>query len=202
LELKSTSTAHATSAFHLLPSGFCGLQSAVCLLLTALLGCASAPPPKAPEWTTMPPAVLDAFCGKLKQEGLTSMDVPVTIVTTTQPLISGASLQSLGHAYGKDAEVSPLAQLINSALQPMRIDVSAAHSCSWSGIAKMDPDLHHDFMIVELSAPFLNPFSRRESGLFARYSLGGHDSQWYWIPLAEREGIWAIGSVLPLDMHE
>jgi hypothetical protein len=150
----------------------------------------------------VPPAVLDALCGKLKQEGVSSTDVPVTIVTTTQPLISAASLRSLAQAYGKDAEVSALAQLINSALQPLPIDITAAHSCAWSAIAKLDPELHHDYMVVELSSPFLNPFTHRESGLFARYSLGGHDSQWYWVPLAERNGVWAIGSVLTIDMHE
>jgi hypothetical protein len=129
-------------------------------------------------------------------------DAPVTIVATTQPLVSGGSLRSLAHLYGKDGEVSSLAQLITSVLQPLPLDTTNAHSCSWTPVKKLDPAAHHDVMVVELSAPFINPFTRGESGLFARLSLGGHDSQWYWIPLAERNGVWAIGIVLPTDMRD
>jgi hypothetical protein len=57
-------------------------------------------------------------------------------------------------------------------------------------------------LVVELSAPFVNPFVRGESGLFARMSAGGQGSQWYWIPIAERNGQWAIGRVTPLELHE
>jgi hypothetical protein len=168
-----------------------------------MLSCAShQPPPKAPEWTSVPPAVLDAMCGRLKHEAMASADAPVTIVATTQPLVSGGSLRSLAHLYGKDAEVSSLAQLINSVLQPLPLDIKDTHSCSWVSVKKLDPDAHHDMMVVELSSPFINPFTRGESGLFARLSLGGHDSQWYWIPLAERNGVWAIGIVLPTDMRD
>ena len=187
------SLAFRTSASLLLPSALC--------LLLFTFSCASAPPKKAPEWTRVPPAVLDAVCGKLKLEAMAS-DAPVTIVSTTQPLVSGGALRSIAHAYGKDAEVSVLAQLINSSLPSIPIDTADAHSCTWFPVRKLDPVVHHDVWVVELSSPFINPFTRGESGLFVRYSLGGHDSQWYWIPLAERNGTWSIGIVLATDMRE
>ncbi len=184
---------------------FGGPRSAVRGLFFAmlLLGCASKPkvPMTPPPWTTAPSAVVDAFCGKLRGEAMAS-DAPMAIVSTTQPLVSGASLRSLAHLYGKDAELSAAAQMVGASLQPLPIDIANARTCAWTPIEKIDPVRHVDLMVVELSSPFVNPFARNEAGLFARLSLGGRDSQWYWIPLAQRNGVWAIGNVFALDMHE
>jgi hypothetical protein len=49
--------------------------------------------------------------------------------------------------------------------------------------------------VVELSSPLLNPYARREAGLFARVSSGDHPS-WYWIALAPApDGSWRLRSV-------
>lgn len=183
----------------------CGLRSAVCGLFSALLLAACASQPKAPmlppPWTTIPAAVVDAFCGKLHSEAMAT-DAPLAIVSTTQPLVTGTSLRSMAHLYGKDAELTPIAQAISASLQPMPLDIASAHQCAWKPIDKVDPVRDVDVMAVELSSPFVNPFTRNEAGLFARLSLGGRDAQWYWIPLGVRNGVWAIGNVFAIDMHE
>jgi hypothetical protein len=56
--------------------------------------------------------------------------------------------------------------------------------------------------VVEFSPPFINPFTKGESGVLVRMSVGNHDAQWYWIPLGERQGMLGIGLVVPLDLHE
>jgi hypothetical protein len=176
------------------------VRSVQLALVAVLFGCASsAPPVQPPAWTQVPSVVLDALCSTLQNEGLSPDNI--LIVRTTQPLVSGASLRSVGHAYGKDAEVGTLAQAINAAASPIPLAVTEAR-CAWKPVAKLDPLSHVDRMVVEISAPILNPFVRSEAGLMARMSIGGHDSQWYWIPLGHRTGEWAIGIVLPMDMHE
>jgi hypothetical protein len=178
----------------------CALLSALCALAP---GCTSQPKPPMtpPVWTAVPSAVVDAFCGKLRGEAMAS-DATQAIVKTTQPLVSGASLRSLAHLYNKDAELSVPAQLISASLQSLPLDFTNARTCTWMPIDKIDPVRHVDLMAVELSSPFVNPFARNEAGLFARLSLGGRESQWYWIPLAQRNGLWTIGNVFALDMHE
>ncbi len=179
----------------------CALRSALCALVLA--GCASQPsaPTTPPPWTTVPSAVVDAMCARLRSEAMAS-DAPMTIVSTTRPLVSGGALRSVAHLYGKDAELSDLAGVVNSSLQPMPIDLANTQTCTWSPIPKIDPVKDVDQMVVELSAPFVNPFTKNEAGMLARLSLGGRDAQWYWIPLGVRNGVWAIGNVFPMDLHE
>jgi len=169
-------------------------------LLILLCACkSSAPPVEPPTWTQIPGALLDSLCAKLQNEGITPDNIG--IVQTTQPLVTGASLRSVAHNYGKDAEVGALAQVITSSTPSIPLAVKEAR-CAWHPIAKLDPVRYHDRMIVEISAPIANPFARNEAGVLARMSLGGQNSQWYWIPLGQKNGQWAIGIVLPLDMHE
>jgi len=163
--------------------------------------CASTPPPPTlpPAWTQVPPSILDTVCAKLQEEGISADNLAVA--KTTQPLVTAASLRSVAHLYGKDADVASLAQLYTSGTQPMPLALTESR-CGWKPIAKLDPVNHHDQMVVELSSPIPNPFTRSEAGVLVRMSLGGHDSQWYWIPLGQKKGQWGIGVVLPLDMHE
>ena len=172
-----------------------GWQVAGVLLFFA---CASsAPPIQPPAWTQVPGPLLDALCATLQGEGMSPENV--VVVKTTQPLVTAASLRSVGHAYGKDADVGSLASAMPASPLPLALTDAR---CAWKPITKLDPVRNHDQMVVELSSPIPNPFTRNEAGVMARMSLGGHDSQWYWIPLAQRNGQWAIGLVLPMDMHE
>jgi hypothetical protein len=165
-----------------------------------LAACASAPPTTAPELTSVPPAAIDAFCTKLRSEGVAT-DAPLTVVATTQPLITGASLRSLAHTYGKDIESSALAQTINSFVAPSPLDLTGS-ACTWHTIAKLDPVAQAQTTVIQFSPPFVNPFTKGESGVLVRMSVGNHDAQWYWIPLAVRSGRLGIGLVMPMDMHE
>lgn len=171
------------------------------MLFVLAAACASNTPPpiQPPAWTQVPAALLDTVCGKLQEEGVT-MD-NLAIARTTQPLVNAASLRSVAHLYGKDADASSLAQIYNNATQALPLALTESH-CTWKPIAKLDPVRDHDQMVVEISAPIPNPFTRNEAGVLARLSVGGHDSQWYWIPLGNRKGAWGIGLVLPMDMHE
>jgi hypothetical protein len=171
------------------------------LMLLLLAACASAPPPPTlpPPWTQIPPSVLDSVCAKLQEEGISADNLAVA--KTTQPLVTAASLRAVANLYGKDADVASLAQLYTNAIQPLPLALTQSR-CAWKPIAKLDPVTHRDQMVVELSSPIPNPFMRNEAGLLARMSLGGHDSQWYWIPLGQKKGQWGIGIVLPLDLHE
>jgi hypothetical protein len=95
-----------------------------------------------------------------------------------------------------------LAEALNAALKPLPLKITQGGTCSWQPIDRVDPARHHERLTLELSAPFINPFVRGESGLFARMSVGGQGAQWYWIPVAERGGQWMVGRVMPLELHE
>jgi len=176
------------------------VRSAQFLLLASLLACASkAPPVQPPSWPQLPGPLVDAVCSTLQNEGISPENL--VVVKTTQPLVTGTSLRSVGHVYGKDVEVGSLAQMMNAATTSMPLALSDSR-CPWKAITKLDPLRNRDQMVVEFSSPISNPFVHNEAGVMARMSLGGHESQWYWIPLGQKKGEWAIGIVLPMDMHE
>ncbi|HJW94367.1 MAG TPA: hypothetical protein VJ901_12190 [Thermoanaerobaculia bacterium] len=174
-------------------------------LLPALLllaACATAvPPAKMPEWTEVPAPILNAFCSRVRSEGV-SRESQISVVKTTQPIVTASSLRSLGESYFKIGDTVMLAEALNAALKPLPLSITQGGSCAWKPIDHLDTRRDHEVLVVELSAPFVNPFVRGESGLFARMSAGGQGSQWYWIPIAERNGQWAIGRVTPLELHE
>jgi hypothetical protein len=180
------------------------ITSALCLLTSALLTTAcgtSRPVTTAPELTSVPSAAIEALCTKLRGEGVAT-DAPLVVVEKTQPLIiTGASLRSLAHTYGKDVESSALAQAITSVVKPTPLDFQGT-SCAWQTIPRLDPVAQAQMTVVQFSAPFVNPFTKGESGVLVRMSVGNHDAQWYWIPLALREGRLGVGLVMAMDMHE
>lgn len=166
------------------------------------LGCASLKPVQttAPDLKSVPSIAIEAACTKLRNEGVTGESAMV--VKRTEPsLITGASLRSVAHSYNKDLDASALAATIGSMVQATPIDFRAT-SCKWQTIEKLDPVAQAQMAVVEFSPPFINPFTKGEAGVLVRMSVGGHDSQWYWIPLGERQGLLGIGLVVPLDMHE
>jgi hypothetical protein len=168
-------------------------------LLVLTLGCASGPKTTAPDLKSVPAIAIEAACTKLASEGLSGESA--WVVKTTEPsLITGASLRSVAHSYNKDPDASALASAISAIVQPTPIDFRAT-SCKWKTIDKLDPVAQAQMAVVEFSPPFINPFTKGESGVLVRMSVGGHDAQWYWIPLGERQGLLGIGLVVPLDMH-
>jgi len=171
------------------------------LLSLFLAGCASVPrqPTTAPDWTELPPSITEALCAKLRSEALSS-EATIDLVKTTQPLVTPSSLQSLATIYPSKGKSAVVADAVVAGQRQLPINVGGG-SCRWRPIDTMDAG-SHDNHVLQLSAPFVNPFAPSEAGLFARLTLGGHDAQWYWVPLAQRKGVWAIGFVLPMDLHE
>jgi hypothetical protein len=149
---------------------------------------------------SVPSIAIEAACTKLRNEGLTG-DTAMVVKRTEPSLITGASLRSVAHSYNKDLDASAIATTIRSMVQPAPLDFHAT-SCKWQTIEKLDPVAHVQNAVVEFTPPFINPFTKGESGVLVRMSVGGHDSQWYWIPLAERQGLLGIGLVIPLDLQD
>lgn len=164
------------------------------LLVTLLLaGCATAPaaaPPAVPDWDVIPGAVLDGLCKRLTMDGVASGG-SVAIVSTTQPLITSRSMASLSRG---EKPVRLVAPPDDNKIQVM----ASGGACNWQLIESVDRDRNFDRMVVELSQPVANPFSRTDAGLFARVSLGGEHPAWYWIPLSPRGGGWTSGFVAVL----
>jgi hypothetical protein len=177
------------------------------LLSFALLAasCKSAPPPAVPPpWTELPPVISEAVCMRARSEAV-GTEAPIAIVKTTQRIVNGQSIDALAHAYGVSfGGPAQAADLIARRLTelPVLLPMSGGGSCAFRPIDAHDQGRVTDVMLLQLSSPFVNPFTKRESGLFARLSVGGHDATWYWIPIAERKGLWLVGTVLPLDLHE
>lgn len=163
---------------------------ALCLLLA---GCATAPStaPALPDWDVIPGAVLDGLCSRLTMDGVASGG-SVAVVSTTQPLATTRAMATLSRGQKPVRVVAPPAEA--------QIPIAARGSaCNWQLIDGADREKYFDTMVVELSAPVANPFSRTDAGLFARVSLGGAHPSWYWIPLSPRGGGWAssLVTVLP-----
>ncbi|HEV8435265.1 MAG TPA: hypothetical protein VGR95_17785 [Thermoanaerobaculia bacterium] len=175
----------------------CVMRYGVLLLAVA---CASRPPVTAPDLKSVPAIAIEAACTKLRNEGLSGEST--LVVKKTEPsLITGASLRSVAHSYAKDLDASAYAATIGSMVQSTPLDFRST-SCKWQTIDKLDPVAQAQMAVVEFSPPFINPFTKGESGILVRMSVGGHDSQWYWIPLAERQGLLGIGLVVPLDLQD
>lgn len=172
---------------------------AVLLSLLLLFACASAPPTTAPEWGELPPSIAESLCAKMRAEAVSS-DATIAILKMTQPLVTPSSIHSLGTIYGGKGSAAIAADAVVAGQKRIPINLTGT-TCRWKPIDVVDARVH-DEMVLQLSAPFVNPFAKSEAGLFARLTLGGHDAQWYWVPLAQRKGVWAIGIVLPLDLHE
>ncbi|HET7710979.1 MAG TPA: hypothetical protein VFL80_03535 [Thermoanaerobaculia bacterium] len=118
---------------------------------------------------------------------------------TTEPLITAASLRALAQAYGTDGSVMPMS--LDLSASPMPVTLGSG-SCNWKKITASQIAKYSDEMTVQFSRPMVNPFGKAESGVFVRFSIGGGDPQWYWLPIAERQGRWLVGYISPLALRE
>ena len=170
-------------------------------LLLLLAACATTPPPPpAPKWTEVPRGVLDAFCAKLHDEGI-SAETRMEVVATTQPLITPQSMSGLAEMmmYLRAFDAYKVADEANRDAEPLAVVVPTG-SCAWRAVdekARRSPDN----LTVELSSPFKNPFARKATGLFVRISLARDSATWYWLPLGERDGRWVVGRPVLLGMR-
>ena len=180
------------------------MRVACCLLPVAaalLVACASAPlPPPPPKLTEVPRAVLDTFCARLHDEGV-SAETTLDVVTMTQPLITPNALNGLAEAASYQLRFDPVAMstAANSEATPMPVVVPEG-GCAWrrgEETAKRSADV----MTIELSSPFKNPFAKNSYGLFTRISLGSESATWYWVPLGAVGGRWAVGRPMLLGLR-
>ena len=169
------------------------------VLLVLLAACATQPPKPqltAPDWPSVPPGILDAFCVRLQMDAIAT-GAPLALVSTTRPLANPQSFEALARLSRgrvKTSRVPMSAEELNRSL-PI---VSEGSSCGWSAFAASQLDAHRDEMIVELSAPAINPFEPKTGGMFARVTVGGQGASWYWITLIPRSEGWAVGPVFVL----
>ena len=166
-------------------------------LLPALLllaACASTPPPP-PSWDSVPRAVLDGFCNEIRAEGLAG-ESTMAIVRTSRPLVTASTVAALAEiAFHPVGDTAPIAQQINASMTPVPVEIPTGN-CLWQPVdAGRAP---RDAMTVELSAPFVNPFVKKEAGSLARVSVGGEGATWYWIRLVRRGDHWIFGGVSAL----
>ncbi len=165
--------------------------------IALLAACATqpAPPPTAPD--TVPAAALDALCARLRIDAIAST-APLTIVRTTRPLATQQSMSALAMTARGRVKGGRIAASAQEANRELALQTSGT-SCTWRPIRVADMAAHHDEMLVEISAPAINPFAPKQGGLFARMTVGGEGASWYWISLVPHGDQWAVGGVSVLS---
>jgi len=159
-------------------------------------------------WSSIPSGVLDVLCASsIRNEGI-GRQTTINVVPRSQSLVSTASLVGLRRAYfvkpGKGLANTPqIAQSIAGGLTSIPIEVPAAgRSCNWATLEHFDRARDNDKMILQISAPFANPYSKTEWGAFARLTVGGEAATWFWVPMRTKDGVVAIGHAMELDVEE
>jgi hypothetical protein len=172
-----------------------------CSALGALVvACTSAPPPPPPQFTAVPAAVLEVMCARIHDEGI-ARETTVDVVRTPRPLVTRQSLQAMAEVVFYQGRIDQRAVESAYGANERILPVPGGSGCSWNAV-EASARRSHDTMTLELSAPFLTPFGNRTPGVLARLALGGEAATWYWIPLANRNGTWVAGMVMPLANHE
>ena len=164
------------------------------LALLLALSCATKPatPLVAPD--TVSAAVLEGLCGRLRIDAIASATGPLAVVSETRPLATQQSMSALAMTARGRVKGNRIGQ---SAVEANRIvPVSVQNGqCTWRAVTPAQLDRHRDEMVVELSAPAVNPFAPKEAGVFARVTVGGEGASWYWISLHPYGDQWAVGNV-------
>jgi len=170
--------------------------------IVLLVACASARPPaeEPVELTAMPSGVLDSMCSRLHDEGY-GLDQVVDVVKTTRPFVTERTLQALIEASFYKGRVDEKALAAALATNEHSLPVTPSPGCKWIGV-DAKAKRRGDAMLLELSAPFTPPFKGQGFGVLARFSLGGENATWYWIPLATRGGFAVAGQAMPLSLHD
>jgi len=175
------------------------------LWVSVVIGCASSstpPPPRLPQWSTMPASILDSFCSSLRDEGISSATT-VNVVKTAQPsLITPLTMQALSESsfYHGPLDSSRAAAAATSTAAEIPLVIPT--TCAWRGIAPNTATRYTDTMTLELSPPIVNPFARNAAGLFARIALAGESPTWYWLPLIPRGETWTTGRLTLLPYRQ
>lgn len=161
--------------------------TAATLLVLFLPACASSTPPllHPPAWEMIPAGVTDLLCSRLQMDALATDTVAV--IRVTQPLVTAEAIAAL-----KSSISSPKARKAGPGTpQPVNraLPIQFGQRCAWKPLGVFDAR-PADVMLVELSAPIVNPVIPSEAGLFARVSLAGDHPAWYWVALVPHGDDW------------
>jgi len=177
------------------------LHTSIFILLFLASGATAAktpPPPRVPQWTTVPPAVLESLCAEFRDEGI-STSTTINIVKMAQPaLITPYSMQALATTFFYRGSVDPSRAAADATASTTELPIAIPTGCAWRGIAPQTASRYIDTMTLEISPPIANPFERNTAGLFARMALADESPTWYWLPLVPRGETWAAGRLTTL----
>jgi hypothetical protein len=134
----------------------------------------------------------------LRIDAIASSASPLAIVRTTRPLATQQSMSALAMTARGRVKGGRIAASAQEANRELALQ-TAGTSCTWRPIRVADMAAHHDEMLVEISAPAINPFAPKQGGLFARMTVGGEGASWYWISLVPYGDHWAVGGVSVLS---
>ena len=166
--------------------------AALLLLLTACTTRPPAPPLVAPD--SVSAAVLEGLCGRLRIDAIASPTAPLAVVSETRPLATRESMGALAMTARGRVKGNRIPASAVEANRTVPVTVRNGQ-CTWRAVAPAQIDGHRDEMLVELSAPAINPYAPKEAGVFARVAVGGDGASWYWISLHPYGDQWAVGNV-------
>jgi len=180
-------------------------RNAALLITLVFIGCASSstpPPPRVPQWSAMPSAILDSLCSSLRDEGISNATT-INVVKTAQPsLITPMTMQSLSDEFFSHGALDSSRAAAAAASTAAEIPITIPATCAWRGIAPNTATRYIDTMTLELSPPIINPFARNTAGMFARIALAGEAPTWYWLPLVPRGETWTAGRLTLLPYRQ
>lgn len=158
------------------------------------LSCATQPavPLVAPD--SVSASVLEGLCGRLRIDAIASATGPLAVVSESRPLATQQSMSALAMTARGRVKGNRIAQSAVEANRTVPVSVQNGQ-CTWRAVPPAQLDRHRDEMVVELSAPAINPFAPKEGGVFARVTVGGEGASWYWISLHPYGDQWAVGNV-------
>ncbi|HEX6088409.1 MAG TPA: hypothetical protein VF266_28010 [Thermoanaerobaculia bacterium] len=174
---------------------FATLRLLACTILMLAAACATKPPapPLVPP-DAVSAAVLEGLCGRLRIDAIASPTAPLAVVSETRPLATQQSMSALAMTARGRIRTNRIAASAVEANRAVPVQVQNGQ-CTWRAVAPAQLDRHHHEMVVELSAPAINPYAQKEAGVFARVAVGGEGASWYWISLHPYGDQWAVGNV-------
>jgi len=157
------------------------------------------PPPLTAPPDEVPRTALDAICTKVRGEGITG---EIDFVRTTEPLITRDAMIALAESGFYAGKTDPAQVADSLAARTLKLPVTlGSGGCDFRPVDAAT-QARHDTMLLQVSAPIINPFVRGAAGLFARLSLGNEAAQWYWVPIGMRNGVWATGTPTPISLRQ
>jgi hypothetical protein len=181
--------------------------SVVGLCVVAQVGLLSCAIPR-PERTEIRWDLVSRICqNKLSAESAVGSG-EILILSQTTPTLSYHALRLLepapplrGLAEINEIDLLEAATRDSFVSLPIQV-VQGAVSCRARSVRSFTPSAQNS-LCLELSSPLVNPFVPSETGLFARFSLGGAPgASWYWVRLKFVRQSWVFRELVQLDIDD